>query len=65
MSAPPSSQARIPVSAVRNPEKGADVILQQRGNLKLVGSSPRSHDPELRQRLWAVSEELTGVTFPL
>jgi NAD(P)-dependent dehydrogenase (short-subunit alcohol dehydrogenase family) len=42
---------------------GPDGIGEQRGNPKLVESSPRSHDPELQQRLWAVSEELTGVTF--
>jgi len=42
---------------------GPDGIGEQRGNPKLVESSPRSHDPELQQRLWAVSEELTGVTY--
>lgn len=42
---------------------GPDGIGEQRGNPKLVESSPRSHDPELQQRLWTVSEELTGVTF--
>ena len=28
-------------------------------------SSEESHDTELQRRLWAVSEELTGVTFPV
>ncbi|MGC7102131.1 oxidoreductase [Amycolatopsis lurida] len=31
----------------------------------LVTASSRAHDVELQQRLWAVSEELTGVTYPL
>jgi hypothetical protein len=34
-----------------------DGIGEQRGHPKLVESSPR--------RLWEVSEELTGVTYPL
>ncbi len=36
-----------------------------RGYPKLVTSSTESHDQITQQRLWAVSEELTGVTFPL
>lgn len=44
---------------------GPDGIGEQRGNPRLVLSSPRSHDAELQRRLWAVSEELTGVTFPI
>ncbi|MFI6166376.1 SDR family NAD(P)-dependent oxidoreductase [Nocardia sp. NPDC051052] len=34
-----------------------------RGYPKLVTSSPDSHDQAVQQRLWTVSEELTGVTF--
>ncbi|GLY16981.1 short-chain dehydrogenase [Kineosporia sp. NBRC 101677] len=36
-----------------------------RGYPELVTSSPESHDQATQQRLWTVSEELTGVTFPL
>jgi NAD(P)-dependent dehydrogenase (short-subunit alcohol dehydrogenase family) len=36
-----------------------------RGYPKLVTSSPDSHDAEVQRRLWTVSEELTGVSFPL
>ena len=36
-----------------------------RGYPKLVSSSPESHDEPIQQRLWTVSEELTGVTFPV
>ncbi len=43
---------------------GPDGIGELRGNPKLVESSKQSHDPELQQRLWTVSEELTGVTYP-
>ncbi|MGW6793619.1 SDR family NAD(P)-dependent oxidoreductase [Streptomyces chartreusis] len=34
-----------------------------RGYPKLVTSSPDSHDQAAQQRLWTVSEELTGVAF--
>jgi NAD(P)-dependent dehydrogenase (short-subunit alcohol dehydrogenase family) len=44
---------------------GPDGLGEQRGHPKLVQSSPQSHDEELQRRLWAVSEELTGVTFPV
>jgi hypothetical protein len=30
-----------------------------------VASSAQSHDVELQRRLWAVSEELTGVVYPV
>ncbi|WP_406023445.1 SDR family NAD(P)-dependent oxidoreductase [Nocardioides sp. NBC_00850] len=35
-----------------------------RGHPKLVTSSPASYDPQTQQRLWTVSEELTGVRIP-
>lgn len=35
------------------------------GHPHLVTSSAQSHDTAIQQRLWTVSEELTGVTFPL
>jgi hypothetical protein len=31
----------------------------------LVSSSAQSHDEDLQRRLWTVSEELTGVTYPV
>ncbi|MGW4099984.1 SDR family NAD(P)-dependent oxidoreductase [Mycobacterium sp. NPDC004974] len=38
--------------------------LTTRGYPKVVPSSDQSHDVELQRRLWAVSEELSGVTYP-
>ena len=35
------------------------------GHPVVVASSARSHDAGIQRRLWAVSEELTGVTFPV
>jgi NAD(P)-dependent dehydrogenase (short-subunit alcohol dehydrogenase family) len=36
-----------------------------RGDPRLVNSSPDSHDTTVQQRLWSVSETLTGVRFPV
>ena len=36
-----------------------------RGYPKLAESSAQSHTPAIQRRLWTVSEELTGVTFPV
>jgi NAD(P)-dependent dehydrogenase (short-subunit alcohol dehydrogenase family) len=44
---------------------GPDGLGELRGHPKLVSSSAQSHDEELQRRLWAVSEELTGVTYPV
>jgi len=38
---------------------------EQRGYPKVVQSSGQSHDEELQSTLWKVSEELTGITYPL
>ncbi len=39
-------------------------LAEIRGCPKLVTSSRDSHDEAVQQRLWTVSEQLTGVTFP-
>ncbi|MGV0624364.1 SDR family NAD(P)-dependent oxidoreductase [Mycolicibacter minnesotensis] len=44
---------------------GPSGIGEQRGHPKLVEASKQAHDVELQQRLWTVSEELTGITFPV
>jgi NAD(P)-dependent dehydrogenase (short-subunit alcohol dehydrogenase family) len=44
---------------------GPDSLGEQRGHPKLVSSSAQSHDADLQHRLWKVSEELTGVTYPV
>src|SRR5262245_17648740 len=38
---------------------------EQRGYPKVVASSGQSHDEGLQLKLWKVSEELAGVTYPL
>ncbi|OHV03849.1 SDR family NAD(P)-dependent oxidoreductase [Mycobacterium talmoniae] len=44
---------------------GPDGFAEMRGFPKVVASSRRSHDAERQRRLWAVSEELTGVVYPV
>jgi NAD(P)-dependent dehydrogenase (short-subunit alcohol dehydrogenase family) len=44
---------------------GPDGFRELRGHPKLVESSTQSHDRDLQARLWTVSEELTGVTYPV
>ena len=36
-----------------------------RGHPVRIGSSARSRDETIQQRLWEVSEQLTGVQYPL
>ncbi|KPC66444.1 short-chain dehydrogenase, partial [Streptomyces sp. NRRL WC-3753] len=36
-----------------------------KGHPRLVTSSPESYEVAVQQRLWAVSEDLTGVKFPV
>jgi NAD(P)-dependent dehydrogenase (short-subunit alcohol dehydrogenase family) len=44
---------------------GPGRLRQMRGYPRLVTSSALSHDEELARRLWAESERLTGVRYPL
>ncbi|MBO4252466.1 oxidoreductase [Streptomyces griseorubiginosus] len=44
---------------------GPDGLGEMRGAPTLVGRSAAASDPSAARRLWTVSEELTGVTFPL
>ena len=48
-----------------NSYAGPSGFLQGRGAPKLVGRSRSARDSDLARRLWAVSEQLAGVTFPL
>jgi hypothetical protein len=39
--------------------------MEQRGAPKLVGRTKSAQDEDVARRLWEVSEQLTGVSFPL
>lgn len=65
MGALPTLRAATDSAAQGGQYYGPDRILENHGYPKVVRSSKQSHDKPLQSRLWAVSEELTGVTFPL
>jgi len=48
-----------------NSYAGPDGRGEQRGHPTLVGRSKAALDDDTARRLWDLSEQLTGVTFPL
>ena len=44
---------------------GPDHLMHMRGTPELIGRSGTAGDPETARRLWAVSEQLTGIHSPL
>nr|WP_207386753.1 hypothetical protein [Frankia sp. Cppng1_Ct_nod] len=61
--APPTLYAAVQ-NLPGNSYVGPDGRGEWRGSPILVDRSDTANDPELARRLWTVSEELTGVTFP-
>ncbi len=65
MGALPTLRAATDPSVRGGQYYGPGGFLQMRGYPKLVSSNKRSHDTAVQQRLWQVSEDLTGVVFPV
>jgi NAD(P)-dependent dehydrogenase (short-subunit alcohol dehydrogenase family) len=65
MGALPTLRAATDPDAEGGQYYGPDGLGEQRGRPKLVSSSAQSHDEDVQRRLWKVSEELTGVTYPV
>ncbi|QHF21152.1 SDR family NAD(P)-dependent oxidoreductase [Rathayibacter sp. VKM Ac-2762] len=65
MSALPTVRAATDLGVLGAQYYGPSGRGEVRGHPKLVASSTASHDHVIQQRLWTVSEELTGVTFPV
>ena len=65
MGALPTLRAATDPEARGGQYYGPDGLGEQRGHPKVVGSSAQSHDEGMQRRLWTVSEELTGVTYPV
>ncbi|MFJ7215066.1 SDR family NAD(P)-dependent oxidoreductase [Amycolatopsis sp. NPDC098790] len=61
----PTLRAATDPSVLGGQYYGPDGLAERRGAPKLVTSSPDSYDFTVQQRLWAVSEDLTGVRFPV
>ncbi|OMC29296.1 SDR family NAD(P)-dependent oxidoreductase [Mycobacterium colombiense] len=65
MGALPTLRAATDPAVLGGQYYGPDGLGQTRGYPKIVGSSAKSHDVDRQRRLWAISEELTGVVYPL
>ena len=65
MGALPSLRAATDLAVVGGQYYGPGNRGEVRGYPKLVSSSDDSHNEATQRRLWTVSEELTGVTFPV
>ncbi|MFG3644546.1 SDR family NAD(P)-dependent oxidoreductase [Micromonospora sp. NPDC047762] len=61
----PTLRAATDPSVLGGQYYGPDGLGEARGYPRLVTSSPDSYDVSVQQRLWDVSEDLTGVRFPL
>jgi NAD(P)-dependent dehydrogenase (short-subunit alcohol dehydrogenase family) len=65
MGALPTLRAATDPAAQGGQYYGPDGLGEQRGHPKVVQSSKQSHDEAQQRRLWEVSEQLTGVTYPV
>jgi NAD(P)-dependent dehydrogenase (short-subunit alcohol dehydrogenase family) len=65
MGALPTLRAATDPSVLGGQYYGPDGFAEQRGYPKVVASSDQSHDVDIQERLWTVSEELTSVVFPV
>jgi len=65
MGALPILRAATDPSVLGGQYYGPGGFFGTRGHPKLAHSSRQSHDTAIQHRLWTVSEELTGVTFPV
>ncbi|WP_433796449.1 SDR family NAD(P)-dependent oxidoreductase [Actinoplanes sp. CA-252034] len=64
MGALPTLRAATDPAALGGQYYGPGGRYEVKGHPRLVTSSAQSYDIAVQQRLWAASEELTGVTFP-
>ncbi|WP_405817509.1 SDR family NAD(P)-dependent oxidoreductase [Streptomyces sp. NBC_01390] len=64
MGALPTLRAATDPAVLGGQYYGPDRLGGTRGYPQVVTSSPESYDVTVQQRLWAVSEDLTGVKFP-
>jgi NAD(P)-dependent dehydrogenase (short-subunit alcohol dehydrogenase family) len=61
----PTLRAATDPSVLGGQYYGPDGPGELRGYPRLVASSPESYDLTVQQRLWEISEDLTGVRFPV
>lgn len=65
MGALPTLRAATDAGVLGGQYFGPGGFAELRGYPKVVASNDRSHDVDVQKRLWALSEELTGVVYPV
>jgi NAD(P)-dependent dehydrogenase (short-subunit alcohol dehydrogenase family) len=65
MGALPTLRAATDPGVLGGQYYGPDGFAELRGYPRVVASSDKSHDVDVQRRLWTVSEELTGVVYPV
>jgi NAD(P)-dependent dehydrogenase (short-subunit alcohol dehydrogenase family) len=65
MGALPTLRAATDPNVLGGQYYGPDGFGESKGHPKQVESSAQSHDAAIQRRLWTVSQELTGVKFPV
>jgi NAD(P)-dependent dehydrogenase (short-subunit alcohol dehydrogenase family) len=65
MGALPTLRAATDPAVLGGQYYGPDRWRESRGHPQVVASSDQSYDVAIQQRLWTVSEDLTGVKFPV
>jgi NAD(P)-dependent dehydrogenase (short-subunit alcohol dehydrogenase family) len=65
MGAEPTLRAAADPGAQNGQYYGPGGFGEQKGHPKVVKSSAQSHNEDIQCRLWTMSEELTGVTYPV
>ncbi|MEM6105046.1 SDR family NAD(P)-dependent oxidoreductase [Mycobacterium sp. 050272] len=65
MGALPTLRAATDPGVLGGQYYGPDGFAETRGYPKIVASSEKSHDVDMQRRLWTVSEDLTGVVYPV
>jgi NAD(P)-dependent dehydrogenase (short-subunit alcohol dehydrogenase family) len=65
MGALPTLRAATDPTVLGGQYYGPDGFRELRGHPTVVESSTQSHDTDTQRRLWATSEDLTGVTYPI
>ncbi|MGV0048616.1 SDR family NAD(P)-dependent oxidoreductase [Mycobacterium colombiense] len=65
MGALPTLRAATDPGVLGGQYYGPDGLGEMQGHPKVVASSERSHDVAAQRKLWTVSEDLTGVVYPL
>jgi NAD(P)-dependent dehydrogenase (short-subunit alcohol dehydrogenase family) len=64
MGALPQLYAATMPDVMTNDYWGPDGFLEQRGHPQRVGRNKRAQDSDTARRLWELSDQLTGVTYP-